>query len=164
MRYDLITRFNREVEEAQKARGFSIYLLTAAAMVTALITSGLAPPLVSYVPRLVLEPLLTLFLRWDIWRPTEAYPLLELVPTMRYDFKVVSSMQDRFSTFGSVASDVLLLSCEKSPTYLHESSIHLAKIITKSQRIVFKELDHSSAWNSGDPQTVAATLRSFYKS
>lgn len=155
MRFDLVDRFHREVEAENLP----------AAMVTALITTELAPPFLPYVPRLLLEPALALYLRWE--SPHELKngpPLRELVPAMRYDFKVVSSMQNRFESFKTISADTLLLSCVKSVAYLRQSCAVLDLVLPNSRRQEFDELDHSGPWNSdlgGKPLVVAAAIRDF---
>ncbi len=155
MRFDLVSRFDREVEAGH----------TAAALVTALLASGLAPRLLRFLPRRSTEAAVALFLRRDDRRRTRNEPpLRELVPTMRFDFKVVGGMQNRFETFGSVTSDVLLLSCRKSPAYLRESSAALGQVLPASRRIEFEHLDHSGPWNAdrgGKPAIVATAMRRF---
>lgn len=156
MRLDLVARYYREVGADQ----------TAAAMLTALFASGLAPSVLLFLPRPLLEIALSLVLRLDARRKAGRYPpLRDLVPTMQYDFNVVSSMQNRFEILRTVKSDVLLLSCRKSAAYLRETSIALDRVLPHSQRLEFANLDHSSPWNTdrgGHPGVVAATLREFF--
>lgn len=157
MRLDLVARFYRQVAAGN----------IAAAMLTALITSGLAPPFFRLISRSLLEIAIAFVLRKDARQEAREYPpLREVVPTMQYDFNVVSSMQNRFDTFRSVRSDVLLLSCVKSPAYLRESAVALERVLPKARRVEFEELDHSGPWNAdrgGKPNVVATAVREFLK-
>ena len=155
MRFDLVERFNREIEMGRLP----------AAMVTALLTAEAAPSLLKFIPRVLLELILNTFLRLDARPKVRDYPpLRDVVPSMQYDFKVVSSLQDKFETFRAVKSAVLLLSSSGSSPYLRESSVALARVLPTSQRLVFQGLDHSGPWNAdrgGKPQIVAAAMRTF---
>ncbi|MBB6244880.1 hypothetical protein HDE79_004373 [Rhodanobacter sp. MP1X3] len=112
-------------------------------------------------------PAIALVLRRDARQKMRKYPpLRDLVLTMRYDFSVVSGMQNTFETFRSLTSDVLLLSDTKSPAYLRKSSIALERVLPKSRRIEFNGLNHSGPWNvdrGGKPNTVARAMREFFK-
>ena len=157
MRLDLVARFNKEVEAGH----------TAAATVTA-VRIALGPSFLDLVPRSLIGWMVTQVLRRQDRRGTGEYaPLRELVPTMRYDFNVVVSMQGKLESFGSVTSDVLLLSGSKSPRYLQDSPVALDRLLASSQRIEFAGLGHSAPWNAdrgGRPDIVSATLRDFFKS
>jgi len=155
LRLDLVARLNREIAAGK----------TAAAMLTALFAAGTAPALLRFLPRPLLEAALALFLRWDARRPAREYPpLRELVPTVRFDFQVVSSQQDKWETFRTVPSDVLLLGGTKSPAFLRQSSVALGQVLPQSQRLELPGLGHSGPWNAdlgGRPQMVAAAMRTF---
>ncbi len=157
MRSDLVVRFNREVETRN----------IPAAMVTAVTAAGLAPPLFKYIPRALTERVIGFVIRRNDRRGRGEYePFQQLVPTMRYDLKIVSSMQDKIDTFRSLTCDVLLLSGSKSPAYLRQSGIALQKILPQAQRIELEGLDHSGPWNadlSGKPEIVASAMRGFLK-
>lgn len=157
MQFDVVARYHREVEAGN----------IPAAMVSALLASGLAPAVVQYAPRVVSEAALAVALRVNAWRPTPGYPLLrEVVPTMRYDFSVVSNMQDRFETFAAVKCDALLLSGKRSPAYLQEACAKLDQVLPSSRRVEFDRLDHSASWNvdhGGEPKKVATAMIPFLK-
>ena len=119
-----------------------------AAMLSALLAAGLAPGFIRSAPRPLIEGLFGLYLRLDARKIVRRYPpLRDVVPTMRFDFAVVTALQDRFDTFRSIRSETLLLSCRRSPTNLQEACARLAKIIPCSQRVEFDKLDHSGPWN-----------------
>ena len=157
MRLDLVARYNKEVEAGDMA----------AAAVTAVKTAR-GPSFLDHIPRALIERIVAQILRRQDSQGTGDYaPLRELVPTMRYDFNVVVSMQGKFETFGSVTSDVLLLSGSKSPQYLRDSSVALNQVLPSSRRIEFKGLGHSAPWNvdrGGRPDAVATAMRDFFES
>ncbi|PNY80779.1 alpha/beta fold hydrolase [Deinococcus koreensis] len=157
MRLDLVSRFDREIEAGQ----------TAAAMVTALTISGTASPILTVLPRPLLELAVAGILRLDDRRKTREYPPLRtLVPTMQFDFKDVGSMQNRFETFRSVLSGVLLLTSTGSAKYFLTSAVALEQVLPRSQRIELRGLGHGGPWNTdrlGKPKTVATVLRAFFK-
>ena len=156
MRFDLVARLNREIEAGRMA----------AAMATALLASGLAPRLLTLLPRVVLDRAVALLLRRDARRRIfGSASLRSLVPSLRYDFNVVSSMQNRFETFRSVRSEVVLLHGAGCRAYLREAVFHLEAILPHTRRHELAGLDHSSPWNAGQgghPDTVAAALRDFF--
>jgi hypothetical protein len=158
IRLDLVSRFHREVEAGT----------IAPAMISAVLASGLAPPFLSYIPRIVTEPAVSIYLRRDAASKTRKYPpIREIIPTMRYDFNVVSSMQNKFETFRSVECDVLLLSSSKSPEYLRKSAVALEEVLPSAQQVELKGLDHSAPWNTnlgGGPDAVAKAMREFFTS
>ena len=158
MRLDFVARFTREIEENHAAT----------AMVYALLASDLAPSILKTLPRSVTSAGLALYLQWDERRATRRYPALrELIPSMRYDFGVVTAMQDKFDMFASVKNDVMLLSCVKSPDYLRQACTTLAQVLPSASRVEFDRLDHSGPWNAdlgGNPGMVAATIRPFLRS
>jgi pimeloyl-ACP methyl ester carboxylesterase len=157
LRLDLVARLNREVDAGE----------TSAAMVTALIASGFAPPLFNLIPRFLIEPALSLFLSWDERQTNREYPpLRQIVPTMQFDYGLISALQNKFETFSSITSDVLLMSCRKSPAYIRESARVLERSIPRARRIEFDGLTHAGPWNEnrgGKPSMVAETMREFFK-
>lgn len=155
MRFDLISRYNREVEAGDLP----------AALVSALMASGLAPTILKVAPRALTETATAIALCLDALRKSGSYPALrELVPTMRYDFNVVGSVQNRLETFASVRSDVVLLNGDRTAAYLREACAALEHVIPTSHRIELKGLAHSGPWNAdrgGKPEMVAAAIELF---
>lgn len=155
MRLDLVARFHRDVERGD----------IPGAMHSALIASGLAPFALRITPRWLVRIALAAVLRLDTWRATPGRaPLCDLVPTMRNDFSVVSSMQGRLERFATVTADMLLLSCARSPAYLRKACDALHAILASSRPVEFARLDHSGPWNAdrgGRPEIVARAIRGF---
>ncbi len=135
----------------------------------ALVTVGsivkLGPVFLSAIPRPVLKLIISRVLRNEQQKGTGQYaPLRELIPAMRYDFKVVLDRGDRVEMFNAVRPDVLLLGGTKSPKYLKNALTALEAILPNALRTEFKGLDHSAAWNTdrgGAPEIVAQSVRKF---
>ena len=90
----------------------------------------------------------------------------ELLPAMRYDFKVVSEMAGKAGSFKTVKAEILLLGGTKSPPYLKSALAALETILPKVRRHELRGLDHSGSWNSdqgGNPELVAQSLRRFFR-
>jgi pimeloyl-ACP methyl ester carboxylesterase len=90
----------------------------------------------------------------------------ELLPAMRYDFRVVGEMSQRLSAFRSVDKPILLLGGTRVPGYLKHSLAELEKTLPKARRTTFRGLDHSAPWNAergGAPLIVADAIRFFLK-
>lgn len=88
----------------------------------------------------------------------------ELLPAMRFDFRVVEQLAGQLSTFQGVSADVLLLGGSKSPGYLRDALAALEKTLPKQYRLEFAGLDHSAPWNSdrgGRPKVVASVMLDF---
>lgn len=151
-----LTRFDREV-----ARGD-----LAAAAVTGMLASQMGPPLMSRLPRSLLE----LMTRCGLWieskrRPGPYAPMRELIPALRYDFALIEQASRQVADLGTVECDVLLLSADKSPPYLRAGLDAVQSVLPQSQRIHLAGVGHGAAWNSnrgGKPQAVAPVLRSFF--
>ena len=153
-RFRFMPRFNREVAEGEMA----------AAMVTANEMVGLAPPVVSILPRPLLQLLAGAILRRDDQSHGEYAPIRTMLPAMRYDFEVVSEMQSKAENFGAVKTETLLLGGSKSPVYLKDALRKLERLLPKSKRIEFEGLDHNGPWNGdrgGHPQIVADAISKF---
>ena len=158
MSEEMIARFNLEVSQGRLS----------AALVTAMMLVRLGPPWLRAVPRSLLQLLIARSLVAD-QRSQGAggyAPMSELLPAMRYDFNIVSSMTGPVRAFRQVEAQVLLLGGSKSPRYLKEALVSLEFILPHAQRHEFKGLDHSAPWNAdrgGEPLRISATLLEFFK-
>jgi pimeloyl-ACP methyl ester carboxylesterase len=154
--HDLIARFNREVVERDLA----------AALVTVNQIVKLAPAPLNLVPRPLLELATTILLRRDERKGAGKYASLrELIPSMRYDFKVVAEMDGKIQSFRAVKTEILLLGGARSPAYLKNALAALEQVLPNAQRNELPGLDHSGPWNSdrgGNPELVAQTLCGFF--
>ncbi len=151
---DLSARFSKEVQEGHLPSAF----------VTAVrIVKVGAPP---YVPRPFLEFGIWNQLRKEDKEGAGPYaPLRELIPSMRYDFKIVSEIGGDVEPFRSVQQEVLLLGGSKSPEYLISALDALQKVLPHAERTEFNGLDHSGTWNAdkgGHPGVVAESMRRFF--
>jgi pimeloyl-ACP methyl ester carboxylesterase len=85
-----------------------------------------------------------------------------LVPTMRFDIRLVEEMADTAKDYASLDTRVLLLDGTKSPAYFGVALEELSAAIPHAQRITFSGLGHSGPDDDGDPPRVAEALRTFF--
>jgi len=152
---DGIRQFNIEVDRGD----------VASALVSAGRIVGLAPPPVRVLPKPIARLLTAAVIRGDDKDSSPHAKLRELIPSMRYDFNDVSSMQGKMATMANIDKPMLLLSGTKSPGYLRHSVRSLERVIPHSRHIELEGLDHSGAWNiarGGHPETVATALLEFF--
>jgi pimeloyl-ACP methyl ester carboxylesterase len=148
---DWVSRFDREV-----ARG-----RLAAALVTAL--KGLAvEPVLGRFPRFVLVPLMAIGARLQGNGTGDDVPIPALIPTLRFDMRLVEEMTDTARDYASLGSRVLLLGGTKSPAYFSVALDELSAAIPHARRITFSGLGHSGPDDDGDPCRVAEALRTFF--
>ncbi|MEU4743926.1 alpha/beta hydrolase [Actinosynnema sp. NPDC023658] len=146
-----VPRFDREV-----ARG-----RLAAALVTAL--KGLeVEPVLGRVPRFVLVPVVAIGARLQGDGSGDDVPIPALIPTQRFDVRLVEEMADTARDYTSLGSRVLLLGGTKSPPFLGVALDELTAAIPHAQRITFPGLGHSGPDDDGDPRRVAEALRTFF--
>ncbi len=158
MSRQLVSRFNQQIDAGRLP----------AAMITAMAIVKLGSPLLRLVPRPLLELPLSSALRNERANGSGAYaPISDLLPAMRYDFKVVAGYSGSIDAFKSVTANVLLLGGSRSPRYLKRALLALQDILPEVQRIEFNGLDHSAPWNKdrgGTPGTIAQSLCNFFLS
>jgi len=151
----LIRRFNREVAQGR----FADALLTAGKIVK-------LARLLRFVPRPLGRLATGAILRREGRSASGEYaPLRLLIPSMRYDFKVVASMDRKTHNFAKLDKEILLLGGDRSPEYLKEALIDLDTILPNADMIEFKGLDHSGPWNTdrgGQPEPIARALQDFF--
>ena len=152
-----ITRFNGEVGEGKPD----------AAMATAICIVKVGPPILRFVPHFIRRMGVRSTISDEKKKGTGQYArLVDLVPSMRYDFKVVLDRGGKVDTFHAVKPEVLLLGGDKSPQYLKDALSALEKILPKARRIEYTGLDHSGVWNpdrGGNPEPVAQSLKAYFK-
>jgi pimeloyl-ACP methyl ester carboxylesterase len=146
-----VPRYTRELDAGR----------TAAALVTILKGLG-TEPLFQWTPRLVLVPLLTLGARLQRSAQAGDVPVSALVPTMRYDLRLIREMADTAKDYAALQARVLLLGGAKSPAYLGRALDRLSDALPRAERITLAGLGHSGPENDGDPRTVGETLREFF--
>lgn len=145
-----LPRFDREIAADR----------IAAALVTALKGIG-TEPMFTRVPRFALVPLLTLGMRLQRTAKPGDVAIADLVPTHRYDMRIVQELADSLSDYRAVKSDVLLMGGSKSPAFLWTALDALAHTLPHVRRQPFDGLGHSGPDDDGDPERVGAAIREF---
>ena len=150
-----IARLNQEIEAGQ---------LTAA-LVSIFKTTQVGPPVFNVLPRFILQPLAGAFLKSEARKTPTAYtPIKMLIPTTRYDFKVVLDRGGAVQSYQAVPQPVLLLGGSKSPAYLKKALATLARTLPHARRVELKGLDHGGPWNAdlgGHPTAIADEMQKF---
>ncbi|MFO0600558.1 MAG: alpha/beta hydrolase [Myxococcaceae bacterium] len=92
--------------------------------------------------------------------------LAEMVPTLQFDFSVVSEMHGKTAEWSAIRRPVLLLGGSKSPPYLLGDLQTAQALIPGAERVVLDGLDHGSPWTRhpqrnarGNPARVAEEIR-----
>ena len=151
-----LARFDNEM-----ARG-----KVAAAMVTAMLSAQMGPPIFNLLPRWLLEPLTNRMLSGEAKKPTGEYiTMQQLAPTLHYDSQLIVEMRDKLASFHAIRIRVLLLGGSRSPAYLKAGLDTLETILPQSERVQFAGLGHAASWNSdrgGRPGPVAQALGQFF--
>lgn len=129
----------------------------AAAMVAVVKGTG-DRELLTHMPSFILRLMFKLALRWQ---PGEDDgPLLQtLIPTLRFDIRLVTEMAGRLESFRAVRAQTLLLGGSKSAAYLGAILDALGAVLPNCQRIEFPGLGHIASDNNGEPLRVAGELR-----
>ena len=150
-----IARLNREIDEGR---------LTAA-LVSIFQATKVGPPVFNVLPRFILQPMASAFLQSEARKTPTAYPPIKsLIPTTRYDFRVVLERGAAVQSYQSVPQQVLLLGGSRSPAYLKEALAVLTRTLPHVRRTELAGLDHAGPWNAdlgGQPTVVADELRKF---
>ena len=152
---DLIARFNEEIGRGDLA----------SALVTVNDIVHLAPGLLAVVPRPLLRLATSGFLRLDARGSGQYAPVRELLPAMRFDFKMVVDRGERIASFKAVEAEILLLGGTRSPRYLKNALDALETILPRVQRTELEGVGHEAPWNAdrrGSPELVAHALRKFF--
>ncbi|MFB9931711.1 alpha/beta fold hydrolase [Amycolatopsis halotolerans] len=146
-----LPRFEREVARGQLA----------SALATAL--KGLAvEPTLDRIPRFALVPFMAIGARLHHSGSDADVPIPALVPTQRFDMRLVEESADTAPDYAHLSPRVLLLGGAKSPAYLRTALDELSAAIPHTQRITFSGLGHSGPDDDGDPDRVAEALRAFF--
>jgi pimeloyl-ACP methyl ester carboxylesterase len=134
----------------------------AAAFVTVIKGTG-DSPILKIVPRFLLVPLMGLALKGDAKSVGDGdVPLVELVPTMHFDARVVMDVAGGLEHFRAIQAEVLLLGGRRSASYLHTALDRLSAVLPQSTRVELSGVGHLAADNGGKPQLVASVLRRFF--
>jgi pimeloyl-ACP methyl ester carboxylesterase len=146
-----VDRFDREI-----AGGHS-----ASALVTALKGIG-TEPVFARVPRFALVPVFAAGTRLQRMAPAGDVPIVDLVPTHRYDMRIVEELAGTLPEYAAVQSNVLLLGGAKSPAFLRTALDGLERTLPHARRIEFPGLGHSGPDDDGKPERVGTALREFF--
>lgn len=146
-----VPRFDREVDCGRLA----------SALVTAL--KGLAvEPVLGRIPRFALVPLMAIGARLQGDGSGDDVPIPALIPTLRFDLRLVEELADTARDYAALGSRVLLLGGTKSPGYLGVALDELSVVLPHAQRITFPGLGHSGPDDDGDPRRIAEALSTFF--
>ncbi|WP_225032154.1 alpha/beta fold hydrolase [Paraburkholderia sp. XV] len=151
----LVARFNTQVERERLDD----------ALATAMRIVGLGPRILQFVPHRLLRLVAASALRVDDRRSTSYASLRELIPAMRYDFNVVSGMNEHLHDLRAVSTPVLLIGGSRSPDYLKKALVALRATLPYCECIELAGADHSSPWNedlNGKPKLLASVLVQFF--
>ena len=156
-----LPRFDREMAAGK----------VSAALITSMIGLELAPPAMKVMPRWLLESLTTMVLRGEDKKAApDTVTMRSLAPTLHYEGVLLNEMAGKLETFADLSAEVLLLGGSKGLGFLRPALDGLAETLPNSRRVEFAGLDHggsadvSKANPKGNPELVAAELRSFFAS
>lgn len=137
-----------------------------AAFATLMRIVKLAPAPFLALPRPVLAAIFRHVMRHQAKAPSLDYPpLTELIPSTRYDFRVLTGIAGRIDDYRALDKDVLLLGGTRSPRYLREGLTALETILPNNRRVTLSGMDHTGPWNAdqhGQPSRVASELATFF--
>ena len=138
----------------------------AAALVTGMQASQLAPPVFNVLPRWLLERLTAAMLAQEDRKGSGNYvPMRALAHSLGGDFAVVAETAGPLDRYGAIRADVLLLGGSKSPRFLNVALDALQKALPGARRVELAGLGHAASWNvdrRGTPGPVAEELRRFF--
>lgn len=151
-----VQQLNAEVESGDYA----------SALLSALTLSRAGLPILNYIPRPIGRLLTASILYAESWKEkgmSGDTKLVDLVPSVRYDFNDVERMNERgMENLRSIQQPVLLISGTKSAEYLQESVRRLEGILPNAKHVVLEGLDHGGAWNGKGAAMVAQVLKEFF--
>ena len=147
---DWLPRFRRELDAGD----------IASALVTNLRGLG-TERLMGAIPRFLLVPALRIGSRFQTTAPGDV-PILDLVPTQRFDLQLVEDLADTVDDYRAVGADVLLLRGTRSPSYFAVAEDELARVLPRSRTVVLDGLGHSGPDEDGDPRRVSGALGAFF--
>lgn len=148
------------------------------ALITAMYMVQLGP---TWIPRFIMKFLATFIVKaqekevekrkkqGEDWG---ACTMKDLASVARYDFAMVEGMVGESSKFGSIVVgegsgiDVLLLTGQRSPSYLKEATHVLEQVIKGAKKIEVGDVGHELLVNKemrGQPKKAVGTLAEFFK-
>jgi pimeloyl-ACP methyl ester carboxylesterase len=118
--------------------------------------------------QLIPEFLIGAFLDFAIKRtasrppPPGALSPRELIPTLGYDARTVKDAAGPLERFSKLECDVLLLGGSRSSRNLAASLEGLSDVLPAAKLVVLRGSGHTAPDNRGQPERVAAELRTFF--
>lgn len=157
-----IDRYEKELAEGNLA----------GALITGMKAGKFGPPIMSLMPRWLLQSMTSRIMKLEEKKGTGGYaPMSVLAYTLHNDFQIVRATSGKIEHFRAVEIEVLLLGGSKSPMYLKIALNELEKVLPHRKRTEFPGLDHGAAWNydkqrnpHGNPKVVAEALKLFFMS
>jgi len=118
--------------------------------------------LMTRMPSFLLTPLFNLALRSQAKTAEAGYTLQTLVPTFRYDARLVAETAGSLARFEAVRAETLLLSGTRSADFLRTIFKTLIDAFPDWRHVEFLDLGHVAADNGSQPGRVAAELRRYF--
>jgi hypothetical protein len=114
------------------------------------------------LPRWLLLPFIKRFLQREkqMLNPHEV-SMEALIPTQRFDQRLVKGMDGSIASFALLDTEVFLLGGEKSPAFLRDALDALENTLPHARRIEFKGLDHGGPDETA-PERIGKELRGFF--
>lgn len=154
-----LPRFDKEMADGKVAE----------ALITSMFGLDLAPPVFRLIPRPVLARLTSMMLRSEDKKAgPDDLTMRTLAPTLHYEGTLLAEMAGSLDSFCALTAQVLLLGGSKGLGFIKPVLDDLARTLPHVQRVELAGLDHggsadvSPANRGGQPEVVAAELRSFY--
>ena len=153
---DGVAQLNKDIEAQDYA----------SAALTIMDTSEMKPLLFQYLPTFVSRALLGTVMRVNNYLGTSGTTFQDLVAASRYDFNVVSAMQDKVDELASMRCSVMVLHGDKSQAFFAPAAKRVEGTVEGCKRVVLEGMNHAGPWNrryGGRPERVAEVVREFIK-
>ena len=146
-----VPRYERELDAGKRA----------AALVTAMKGNG-TEPVFTRLPRFALTPVIALGLRAQGGHREDEASIAELIPTQRYDMRIVRELADTGPDYARLPARVLLLGGTRAPRFLGVALDELERVLPHAERRTLQGLTHEGPEDDGRPLLVAQVLRDFF--
>ena len=151
-----VVQLNRDIENEDHA----------AAALTIMQTSQMTPALFNYLPRFASYALLSTVMGINARLGTPGYTFKDLVAASRYDFNVVSAMQDKVDRLAEIKGEkaVVVVHGSKSQAFFAPAAERVEKTVEGCKRVEVQGLNHASPWNrwsGGQPGRVAEVIMEY---
>ena len=137
----------------------------AAALVTAMRATRMAPPLVTALPRPLLERMTSAMMRrGDPAGEDGDVPFADLAPTLRHDGRIVDEARELPPRLAGLRTPVLLLGGSRSPAYLRVALDALEATLPDQSRRELHGAGHGATGNAnrgGRPEEAARVVAEF---